>query len=80
MKFKRYLVPVLAVGSAALGMSEMASATIATVALPTDVSTELGKVGFSGLSAWTIGIIALVASVSAGFAIARIVKRGAAHV
>lgn len=49
--------------------------TMATVALPADVSAELAKIGFSGLSAWIIGIIALVAAVSAGFVIAGNIKR-----
>jgi len=78
--FKKYLVPVVSVGAIALGMSEMASATMATGPLPADVQTALSAVGFAGVIPWVIGAVTLVGSIAGAFAVARVLKRGASHI
>ncbi len=82
MSFKRYLVPALAAGAVVLGMEPAMAitTTIATGAMPSEVVTEVNKIGFTGLSAWAIGVIGLVMAISAGFAVARVGKRGASHI
>ena len=75
-RFKKYLVPALAAGAVVLGMDAAMASTIDTAALPGTVDTALKAVGFAGLTTWVVGILALVAGITAAFAGARLIKRG----
>ena len=76
MNFKKFIVPALVGGALVLGMDVAMATTIDTAPLPTTVDTALKAVGFSGLTAWVVGILALVAGITAAFAGARLIRRG----
>jgi len=76
MNYKKFIVPALVGGALALAMDVAMATTIDTAPLPTAVDTALKAVRFSGLTLWVIGILALVACITAAFAGARLIKRG----
>lgn len=75
MNYKKFIVPALVGGALVLGM-DSAMATIATASLPADVKTALEAAGFAELKTWIVGIVALIAGITAAFAGARLLRRG----
>ena len=75
-RFKQYLVPALTVGVMALGMDAAMANTIGTASLPADVKTAIEAAGFVELKTWIVGIVSLIAGITAAFAGARLLRRG----